>query len=68
MKSMTTAMIKQLLTNRNFIFFLSIIFGLLFSRPAEWLKPMIMPALALVMTLSTVGISNDIFPKTPERR
>jgi BASS family bile acid:Na+ symporter len=61
MKSMTTAMIKQLLTNRNFIFFLSIIFGLLFSRPAEWLKPMIMPALALVMTLSTVGISNDIF-------
>ena len=35
---MTTAMIKQLLTNRNFIFFLSIIFGLLFSRPAEWLN------------------------------
>jgi hypothetical protein len=38
MKSMTTAMIKQLLTNWNFIFFLSIISGLLFNRPAEWLS------------------------------
>jgi bile acid:Na+ symporter, BASS family len=58
---MTTSGIKQLLTNRNFIFFLSIVVGLLFGRPAAWMKPLILPALALVMTLSTVGISNDIF-------
>ena len=58
---MTTAGIKGLLTNRNFIFFLSIVAGLLFSEAAEWMKPLILPVIALIMTLSTVGVSNDIF-------
>jgi len=58
---MTTAGIKRLLTNRNFIFSLSIAAGLLFSGPAEWMKPAILPVIALIMTLSTVGVSNDIF-------
>lgn len=63
---MATAGIKGLLTNRNFIFFLSIVAGLLFSEAAEWMKPLILPVIALIMTLSTVGISNDIFraPRT----
>ena len=58
---MTTAGIKGLLTNRNFIFFLSIVAGLLFSDAAEWMKPLILPVIALIMSLSTVGVSNDIF-------
>ena len=54
-------LIKHLLRNRNFIFLLAIITGLLFPRGTKWTEPLLLPVLAVVMTLSTMGISNNIF-------
>ncbi|MEQ8182168.1 MAG: hypothetical protein ABRQ29_10670, partial [Smithellaceae bacterium] len=51
----------KLLANRNFIFLLAITLGLLLPQPAEWLKVLIMPALALVMTLATINVPNNYF-------
>ena len=56
----------RLLNNRNFIFLLSIVLGLLWPGPAEWTKIAMMPALALVMMLATVNVSNDYFLKPRE--
>jgi len=53
----------RLLNNRNFIFLLSIVLGLLLPGPAQWTKLAMMPALALVMTLATVNVPNDYFLK-----
>lgn len=53
----------RLLNNRNFIFLLSIVLGLLLPEPAQWTKLATMPALALVMTLATVNVPNDYFLK-----
>ena len=53
----------RLLNNRNFIFLLSIVLGLLLPEPAQWTKLGMMPALALVMTLATVNVPNDYFLK-----
>jgi BASS family bile acid:Na+ symporter len=53
----------RLLTNRNFIFLLAIAFGLILPQPAVWTKVLMMPALALVMTLATTNVSNDYFLK-----
>jgi BASS family bile acid:Na+ symporter len=51
------------LKNRNFIFSLAIAFGLVLPQAAEWTKILIMPSLALVMTLATINVSNDYFRK-----
>ena len=51
----------RLLGNRNFIFFLAIGLGLLLPGPSDWTKLLMMPALALVMTLATVNVPNDYF-------
>ncbi|MDP2853383.1 MAG: hypothetical protein Q8O28_03950 [Smithellaceae bacterium] len=53
----------RLLSNRNFIFLLSISFGLVFPQPAIWTQVLMMPALALVMTLATINVQNDYFLK-----
>ena len=53
----------RLLNNRNFIFLLAIGIGLILPGPAEWTKIVMMPALALVMTLATINVSNDYFLK-----
>lgn len=53
----------RLLNNRNFIFLLSIGLGLLLPGPSEWTKIVMMPALALVMTLATINVPNDYFLK-----
>jgi len=50
-----------LLNNRNFIFSLAIALGLLLPEPAQWTKLVMMPALALVMTLATVNVPNNYF-------
>lgn len=55
--------IIRLLNNRNFIFLLAIGAGLLLPQPAEWTKTLMMPALALVMTLATINVPNDYFLK-----
>ena len=51
----------RLLNNRNFIFLLAITFGLVLPQAAEWTKILMMPALALVMTLATINVPNDYF-------
>jgi len=53
----------RLLSNRNFIFFLAIAFGLMLPAPSAWTKALMMPALAFVMTLATINVSNDYFLK-----
>jgi len=53
----------RLLGNRNFIFFLAVGFGLALPQPAAWTALVMMPALALVMTLATINVPNDYFLK-----
>jgi len=53
-----SASISSLLRNRNFIFILSIILGLAISQGATWAEPLLMPALGVAMTLSTLSITN----------
>jgi len=53
----------RLLNNRNFIFLLAIMFGLVLPQAAQWTKMLMMPALALVMTLATINVPNDYFLK-----
>ena len=48
----------RLFRNRNFIFVLAFVLGLAGGQGALWTKPLILPALALVMTLSTATISS----------
>ena len=47
----------RLLRNRNFILFLALSLGLVWGDAARWTEKVALPALALVMTLSTMGIS-----------
>ena len=53
----------RLLNNRNFIFLLAMTFGLVLPQAAEWTKILMMPALALVMTLATINVPNNYFLK-----
>lgn len=56
----------RLLRNRNFILFSALGLGLLWGGGAPWTKEATLPALALVMTLSTMGVSGSEFrsPRT----
>jgi len=51
---------SNLLTNRNFIFLLALGLGILLPQAANLAKPLTLPALALVLTLSTMAVSNSI--------
>ena len=53
--------LKNLLQDRNFILISSLGIGLLWGKGAQWTQPVILPALAIVMTLSTMGIPGSIF-------
>jgi BASS family bile acid:Na+ symporter len=53
--------IKDLLRNRNFILVLAAIFGLLLPQPSRWTEHLTLPALAVVMTISTMGVSGRVF-------
>ena len=46
--------------NRDFILILSVFCGLLAGAGATFTKPLVLPALAVVMTLSTMGVRRDI--------
>jgi bile acid:Na+ symporter, BASS family len=48
--------LTRLLGNRNLIMLLGLAAGLVWSKGAEWVEPLTLPALALVMTVATVGI------------
>jgi BASS family bile acid:Na+ symporter len=51
----------KILSNRNFVFMLAIIAGLLLPHSGVWTKSLMTPALALVMTLATVNVPNNYF-------
>ncbi|MEI6315872.1 MAG: hypothetical protein WCO89_13445, partial [Syntrophus sp. (in: bacteria)] len=53
--------LKSLLHNRNFIFLLATVIGLLTDKAAPWTEPLILPGLAVVMTVSTLSIPNRAF-------
>lgn len=52
---------KSLLRNRNFILILAVIVGLLWGKGAEWTESMTLPALAIVMTISTMAVHGSLF-------
>ncbi|MDO9515345.1 MAG: hypothetical protein Q7J01_04495, partial [Syntrophales bacterium] len=53
--------ITKLLQNRDFILFLALLTGLLLPQASTWTGYLTLPALALVMTMSTMGISGGLF-------
>jgi len=56
-----TYSIKRLLNNRNVIFLLALVLGFLWDTGAKYTQQLILPGLAVVMTLSSMGISGDSF-------
>ncbi|MDQ5985740.1 MAG: hypothetical protein CSYNP_01456 [Syntrophus sp. SKADARSKE-3] len=53
--------ILALLRNRNFIFVLAVFCGIAGYHGADWTEPLVIPMLAIVMTISALGIPNDAF-------
>ena len=53
--------VKRLLCDRNVIMLLGLLFGLAWGDAASWVEPLTLPGLALVMTLSTTGLSGNLF-------
>jgi BASS family bile acid:Na+ symporter len=51
--------IRSLMRNRNFIFVFALAAGLLFDKGAYWTAPCVLPALAVVMTLSMLNFPNS---------
>lgn len=60
-KSKSSKIGLQMLRNRNFIFLLAMATGLVFPQAAVRLEPLILPVLALIMTLAATNISDDFF-------
>ncbi|MBW2559848.1 MAG: hypothetical protein JRE40_03215 [Deltaproteobacteria bacterium] len=53
--------ITRLLQNRDFILFLALMTGLFLPQASTWSRHLTLPALALVMTISTMGIPGSLF-------
>ncbi len=54
--------ISNLARNRNFILLLALVVGLLVGESgAVWTEPLVLPLLALVMTLSALNVTSDKF-------
>jgi BASS family bile acid:Na+ symporter len=56
-------LLKSLLRNRNAIFLLALAAGLAYPVVTPVTRHLVLPALALAMTLSTMEIGNDLFRK-----
>jgi len=54
-------MLRKLLCDRNVIMLLGLVVGLTWGGAASWTEPLTLLGLALVMTLSTMGISGSLF-------
>ena len=52
--------IKKLLRNRNFILFLAAMFGLVLPQASRWTADLTLPALAVIMSLATMGVSGNV--------
>ncbi|MCJ7774491.1 MAG: hypothetical protein MUP22_15310 [Desulfobacterales bacterium] len=50
-----------MLRNRNFILLLAAMFGLLLPQGSRWTANLTLPALAVIMSLSTMGVSGNVF-------
>jgi len=53
--------LKRLLRNRNVILTSALLIGLFWGKGARWTEPLTLPALAIVMTLSTIGLPASAF-------
>jgi BASS family bile acid:Na+ symporter len=53
--------LPNILQNRNIIFLLSLVLGFAWDTGAKYTQQLIIPGLAIVMTLSSMGISSDTF-------
>jgi BASS family bile acid:Na+ symporter len=51
----------RLLKNRNFIFLFALVLGFLWDTGAFYTQRLILPGLAVIMTLSSMGINSDAF-------
>ena len=56
-----TFSLARFLNNRNFIFLMALVLGFLWDTGAHYTQRLILPGLAVVMTLSSMGISGDAF-------
>lgn len=52
---------RSILGNRNLIFLFALVLGFLWDTGAQYTQRLILPGLAVVMTLSTMGIGGDAF-------
>jgi bile acid:Na+ symporter, BASS family len=50
-----------MLSNRNIVFFLAILAGLLFPQLSPYMEPLILPVLAVIMTLATTNVPDNFF-------
>jgi BASS family bile acid:Na+ symporter len=55
-----TKPMKQWWRNRDFILVSAVMCGLVLGRGASWTQPLVLPALAVVMTLSTMGVRTEM--------
>ncbi len=53
--------VGKLFRNRNFVLILSIVLGLAIGQAAIWTQPLVLPVMALVMTLSAISITSRDF-------
>jgi BASS family bile acid:Na+ symporter len=51
----------NLIHNRNFILSLALVLGLLVGQGAQWTENLVLPVLALVMTLSFTSVTGNLF-------
>jgi BASS family bile acid:Na+ symporter len=56
-----TDSLNKLLRSRNAILTLALLIGLVWGKGARWTESVTLPALAVVMTLSTIGLSGSVF-------
>jgi BASS family bile acid:Na+ symporter len=52
---------RRLIKNRDFLLVMALLLGLLGGPGAKWTEKAVLPALGLVMTLATMGVSGSIF-------
>ncbi len=53
--------LRNFVRDRNFILISALAIGLLWGKGARWTEPMVLPALAIVMTFSTIGVPGTTF-------
>jgi BASS family bile acid:Na+ symporter len=53
--------LRNLVQDRNVILISALTIGLLWGKGARWTEPMTLPALAIIMTFSTMGVPETIF-------